>query len=285
MRGGLRLIGVTGALLSLAVAGCGKSEKEKLPDRGVGAQPRSLKINVAGTAKKPNFTLPDSTRAGLTRIDFSNDAQGMHSLQFVLIDGQHSDADAVKAAGAWADGGKPLPDWIHPAGGATATRSGTMSSTIQMLPRGHYVLIDTEIEGPTKVAATLEATGDTTGAVSGAPYRITEYDYGFKTVGLTHAATRILIENTGKQPHVLDAAPLKPGKTIADVKSYLKSQKGPSPVDDKQAVSTPVLDKGQKMQTSLRLNKGRYVLLCFVSDRKGGPPHAFKGMVAVANVK
>ncbi len=121
--------------------------------------------------------------------------------------------------------------------------------------------------------------------MSGAPARVDAYEYGFKAIGLTHAATRIEIQNTGKQPHVLDAAPLKPGKTIADVKSYLKSQKGPSPVDDKAGVSTPVIDSGQRIQTSLKLRAGRYVLLCFVPDRKGGPPHAFKGMVAVAQVK
>lgn len=31
--------------------------------------------------------------------------------------------------------------------------------------------------------------------------------------------------------------------------------------------------------------KGKYALLCFVSDRKGGPPHVAKGMVAEVTVR
>jgi hypothetical protein len=29
---------------------------------------------------------------------------------------------------------------------------------------------------------------------------------------------------------------------------------------------------------------GTYALMCFVPDRKGGPPHAFKGMVSEARI-
>jgi hypothetical protein len=285
MTGGARLIGVAGAALALAVTGCGKSEKEKLPDRGVGAQPRSLPINAAGTAKKINLTLPDSIRAGLTRIDFTNDAQGTHTLQFVRVTGQHSDADALKAGGAWAQKGKPLPAWLTPQGGTQPAASGVKNSTLQMLPRGHYVIFDTDAKGPPIVNATLEATGDVTGAVPGAPSRISAYEYGFKPVGLVSAGTRILIQNTGKQPHEVVAAPLKPGKTVGDLRSWAKRPKGPPPVEEKKSVHTPVFDSGQKAQIDLRLHKGKVALLCFVPDRSGGKPHAFKGMVAVANVR
>jgi hypothetical protein len=30
----------------------------------------------------------------------------------------------------------------------------------------------------------------------------------------------------------------------------------------------------------LELKRGKYALVCFVPDRKGGPPHAFKGMIS-----
>ena len=286
MTGGARLIGLGGALLALAAgtAGCGKSEKEKLPDRGIGAQPTALPINAAGTAKRANFTLPDSVRAGLVRIDFTNDAQGTHALQFVRVDAHHSDTAALKAAGGWIQNGKPLPGWIHPQGGTQAAASGVKNSTIQMLPRGHYVIIDTEAKGPPRVDATLEATGDAEGAVAGAPSRISMYEYGFKSADLVSAGTRILIQNTGKQPHEVEAVPLKPGKSAADVKRWLRTH-GPAPVDEKKGVHTPVFDAGQRAQIDLRLHKGRVALLCFVPDRSGGKPHAFKGMVSVANVR
>jgi hypothetical protein len=283
--GGARSIGIAAAVFALAVGGCGKTKKELLPGSSAGAQPRSLQINAAGTAKRANFTLPDSIRAGLTRIDFRNDAQGSHALQFVRVDGSHSDAAALKATGGWANGGHPLPAWLHPQGGTQAAPSGTRNSTIQMLPPGRYILVDTEAKGPPAVAATLNATGDSTGAVPGAPSRITTYEYGFKSVGLVAAGTRILIQNTGRQPHEVEAAPLKPGKTAADVRRFLKDHKGPSPVVDKAGVRSAVFDAGQRAQVDLRLHKGRVALLCFVPDRKGGPPHAFKGMVSVANVR
>jgi hypothetical protein len=34
---------------------------------------------------------------------------------------------------------------------------------------------------------------------------------------------------------------------------------------------TAVLDGGTTQVTDLRLNKGKYALVCFIQDRKGGP--------------
>ena len=33
------------------------------------------------------------------------------------------------------------------------------------------------------------------------------------------------------------------------------------------------------------LRQGRYALICFISDRQGGPSHAAKGMVRVVDVE
>ena len=41
-----------------------------------------------------------------------------------------------------------------------------------------------------------------------------------------------------------------------------------------------MLDGGREQVVDLELRKGAYALVCFVPDRKGGPPHAFKGMVS-----
>lgn len=35
----------------------------------------------------------------------------------------------------------------------------------------------------------------------------------------------------------------------------------------------------------LDLKRGKYVLVCFVSDREGGPPHVAMGMIAEATVE
>lgn len=282
MRGGARLIGVAGAALAFAVAGCQHTTPEQ-PAHGTGVQPKAFLINGAGTAKRLSLQIPDSIRAGITSIVFQNDAQGKHQLQFARVDGQHSDNAALKAATAWLSKGKPLPSWIHPAGGTPVTPSGTRSNAVEVIPQGHYIVADTAPAAPPKVSATFEATGTTEGALQGAPARIRTYEYGFKPIGLT-IGTRYLIDNVGKQPHFVEAAPLKPGQTLADVKKSLKSG-GKSPVNEGAAVRTPILDGHTRELIDLNLKHGRYALLCFVPDRQGGKPHAFKGMIGVANVR
>jgi hypothetical protein len=96
----------------------------------------------------------------------------------------------------------------------------------------------------------------------------------------------VLFDNTGSQPHMLAAAPIKKGKTLADVRRAIKSQKrGPSPVDDKSAVDLAVIDGHASQTVNLDLKPGKYALLCFVPDRKGGPPHVAKGMISEATVR
>ena len=92
--------------------------------------------------------------------------------------------------------------------------------------------------------------------------------------------------NYGKEPHFALAAPIKPGNTIEDVEKSLKSDSGPdAPIIEDKTVSTGILDGGRSQVVDLELQKGDYVLVCFVGDREGGPPHAFKGMVSEAVVE
>jgi len=49
---------------------------------------------------------------------------------------------------------------------------------------------------------------------------------------------------------------------------------------------TARIDGGTKQVIELDLDKpGKYALLCFVSDRKGGPPHGAQGMIAEVTVR
>ena len=40
-----------------------------------------------------------------------------------------------------------------------------------------------------------------------------------------------------------------------------------------------MIEGGESQLVEMDLEPGRYVMLCFISDRQGGPPHALKGMV------
>jgi len=56
-------------------------------------------------------------------------------------------------------------------------------------------------------------------------------------------------------------------------------------VDFEGGVGTTVLDGGKKQVAELEFKKGKYAFVCFIQDRKGGPPHVAKGMVQEVEVK
>jgi len=98
----------------------------------------------------------------------------------------------------------------------------------------------------------------------------------------------VTYDNKGKQAHHVVAFPFRGDATLDQAKAAFKSEgepKGPPPVDFAKGQGTVVTDGGTKIVTDLKLARGRYALVCFVSDRKGGPPHVAKGMIAEAQVK
>jgi hypothetical protein len=81
--------------------------------------------------------------------------------------------------------------------------------------------------------------------------------------------------------------PYKPGATLAEVrKAFRRTGGAEPPLDFSNVAYTARIDGGTKQITELDLAKpGKYALLCFVSDRKGGPPHVAQGMVAEITVR
>ena len=45
-----------------------------------------------------------------------------------------------------------------------------------------------------------------------------------------------------------------------------------------------MLDGGAEQVTDLEFVKGKYALVCFITDRKGGPPHIAKGMISEVDI-
>lgn len=80
---------------------------------------------------------------------------------------------------------------------------------------------------------------------------------------------------------MIGAAPIKPGKTIEDVREYAKTEKGEDPTEKDGTFETAILDGGVAQVVDLDFKRpGKYVLLCYVPDREGGPPHLVKGMIS-----
>ena len=114
------------------------------------------------------------------------------------------------------------------------------------------------------------------------------FEYSFKTEGLKKGKNTILFENTGAQPHHLvcraDQARQRRSPTS---RSAFQTAVRHGRRSAKRRPSTAVLEGGTGQVVDARTSpkSGKYALLCFLTDRQGGPPHVAKGMVAEVDVK
>ena len=123
------------------------------------------------------------------------------------------------------------------------------------------------------------------GKLPSAPATVSAKEYSFDASGLKAGKNQIAFENIGAEPHHIIAVPMTPGATIADVRKFFKTEKGKPPIAFEETQSTSVIDGGTTENVELELKSGKYALLCFISDRAGGPPHAAKGMISEATVE
>jgi hypothetical protein len=276
------LVLAAAAALAIAGAGCGGDDDD---NGGAGgdqaARPSRLAIELSGSAKKPTFDLPASVKGGVVEIELTSSVAGEHGAQLVRVEGGHSAKEALAAADNWGGSGKGLPDWLFVAGGTPDVARGESVSVTQELEPGRYLVADVN----TNASAELEVTeGSGGGELPAAEGTITATEYAFETDGLKAGRNAVLFDNAGHEPHFVVASALRPGRTIADAKRFFETEKGAPPIDESRSFSTAVVDGGVKQSVELDLEAGRYVLLCFVPDRKGGPPHVAKGMISEATV-
>ena len=267
---------------ALPIAACGDDDDDKA---GGDSAPAKVALELTGSGKNVKLTGPASVEAGPAEITLKNSAKEDGGAQIIRIEGNHTAQDALAAGEAWGEKGKVLPAWVRLEGGALSTAAGKSSTVTQTLRPGKYVVADIESNS----FAEFEATGDGGGGgeePEAPAARIDAVDYGFESSGLKAGKNTVTFENKGKEPHFIVGLPIKPGKTIEDVKKFAQTEKGEPPFDEKNGpFDTAIIDGGLKQTIEVELKKGKYALLCFIPDRKGGPPHVAKGMVAEAVVE
>jgi hypothetical protein len=271
-------LALAAALIPALLAGCGGSSGQEKP-----LPKLAIKIEQFGPETQVGVT--KNVAAGVQQASFTNKAKGRHSAQLIRYEPGHDPQEALKAAQAWGEHGKPLPDWIHLAGGFGKLGSGATSEGAVKFEPGAYLVVDLEARGK-PVYGQFNTVGPpgknplptTTASIKAA-------EYSFSASGLASGNHRVLFDNTGSQPHMLAAAPLAKGATLADVRRYVKSGKGKAPIDQKKSFDLAVIDGHTSQDVQLNLTRGKYALFCFVSDRKGGPPHVAKGMISLADVR
>lgn len=281
-RKGLTLLAV-GACAGLAACGSDDGDSSTSAD----ARPAALTIVMTGDARAQRLALEgDAPPAGLTTVTFRNQARGSHEAQLVRVEGDRSQAEVLRTFAA-TDDAAPIPDWLRAAGGAGNAAAGETISSTQVLGPGTYYAIDTN-GGRRSAFVTFEVTGDAgDAALPAADATITAKEYAFDASGLRAGANEIQFVNDGREIHHVIALPLAQGRTAADFRRFIASdgRGGPPPVDFEAGANTSAFDGGTSGNVRLTLRRGEYVLVCFISDRRGGPPHAVMGMVREVTVE
>lgn len=294
MRGGsFTRIGIaTIAATSLAVVGgCGDDDDDGGSAAGTtepaDAQPAPLAISTSGTGKAATYTVPASVRSGVAEIAFTNRLKGPVDAQLLRFDAGHTAAETVKLVTADAD---KTPSWLHGAGGVSTVAPGQTGTVTQVLAPGNYVIVSPDPDAtpvkPAEFTVTGSAPADAT--LPEVPGSIVAKEYGFDITGLKAGTNEVSFKNTGREMHHAILAPVIGNPTQAEITKFLQSEGeggGKPPFDFKKITGTAVLDRDQQQNTELTLTKGRWIALCFISDRAGGPPHVAKGMLKQFDVE
>jgi hypothetical protein len=278
--GGVTLSAVLTAALALTACGGDGDAAKTGSTRLVPAGTKVGKLDITVTEPKPGrfrYYAPKTIRAGLVRIRLKNEGADIHKAQLRRVGEGHSVEEALRI-------GRPWPPWLTYAGGTSFARAGKTATAVQRLDPGTYwVGDDAEDRGE---IATLRVIGEPADAKLPAPQaKVTAVDYAFKFSDLEAGHAAVEFANSGKEPHHAYFALLRDGRTVAEALAFFEGKlSGPPPIDTEQNRETTVLEGGQRQVTRLELQSGRYAVLCFVSDRGGGPPHTEKGMLAEVKV-
>ena len=279
---------------TVVLAACGGDDKKSSSE---GDKPTTLRITASQPASgQYRIDVPASVKVGgIVKIEFHNADKVIREAQLIRIDGAHT-IDEVLAKRE-----VPRPDWLHVAGGVGSTKPGQTSTTFQELPAGRYVVVDTNSgEGSdapdyyTKGAlAPLQVTGG--GKAGHLPpgegvITIKERAPGFLSTTLKPGSHMVLIDNISSEPYDVAVEPILPGKTLEDIRKYLRSgSSGPSPFDDAHTMFTPQIegsdpDQVTRQVVQLDLQPGRYALTSYLTTRADGPSPAAKGFVIEVDV-
>ncbi|HEU0019687.1 MAG TPA: hypothetical protein VFQ14_05285 [Thermoleophilaceae bacterium] len=286
------------AALCLVPAACGSDDDDSGSSGGSSESSETAAVTLETTEPskgKVAIAGPDTVEAGVVEITLKNSGKSPHDAQILRVEGDRS-AQEVISNSVDSEEGAPIPDWITDGGGLGAVAPGESATVTEVLRPGTYYVLDTEsAQGSEQVnarkggVAKFEVTGEEVAdaELPETDATITAEDFSFETAGIVPGDNRLTFENTGKQLHHVIALPIAKGSTIADVKKFVSEEEsdGPPPVDFESAKSSAVIDGGQAQVIEMPFKKGKYALVCFITNRDGGPPHVAMGMIDELDVK
>ena len=285
------------------VIGCGDDDEAAKDTPAAPAQPARFQIEATAEGRRKALRLPSSVKAGLVEITLKNSDRAPRSAQIVRIDGDHTVDDVLKIVDADEEGVK-IPSWIQEGGGLGTVAPGTTATVTQVLTPGKWAIWDDEggdedRPGNSELGAKgeFQVTGDPGDAeLPALPATVIATDegegkdkkYAFEFKGLKAGRNQVRFENTGDELHHALFFPMAQGATLEKVVEFFKTEGeagGPPPVRFDRGFGTAVIDADNAQNVSLELTPGRYAVVCFISDREGGEPHAAKGMIEELTVE
>ncbi|MDP2710170.1 MAG: hypothetical protein Q8O56_03035 [Solirubrobacteraceae bacterium] len=226
-------------------------------------------------------------------LTLTNSDSVPRSAQIIRVEGDQTVDDVLEIVDA--DEDVEIPTWMQDGGGVGAVAPGATASATQVLAPGKYVIWDDEggdDDGPSNSDAGAKGEFTVTGPAVDAelpeqPATVTttddgEDEYSFEFSGLTAGTNQVRFENTGEELHHALFFPIQGNATIDDVTAAFTAEgppQGPPPVDFANASGTAVIDGDIAQNITLDLEAGRYAVVCFLTDREGGEPHAAQGMI------
>jgi uncharacterized cupredoxin-like copper-binding protein len=278
-----RCLPIAAGVLALMTSACERSTPGHDTAAAVQAAAAPTAANVVTiVAHEYALQLPDTIPAGLTTFRLRNDGKQTHEAALVRLDDGKTGADVI--AGSKTPG--PDASWAHWVGGPAAAipGGGQQPSVTVVLAPGHYAVL-CGVPGPdgrphwlsgmfkdftVSPSATAAAAPTSDAAVT-----LVDYDFQFATP-MTAGTHTVRVTNSGMQDHHMIIFRLAPGKSMADLLTWLNSETGPPPMV--WASGAGALSPGTVAYLNADFPPGEYVLLCFLPDTRDGKPHIAHGM-------
>jgi hypothetical protein len=287
----MRIRGRVLALLTapaLLLAACGGDGGDGGTQATAPPQPAKVTVTATASGKQVNFSVPAQLKPGAAQLELVNNTKEPAEIQIVQLDGGHTLAEFYPVIET--EESAPIPTWLHAFGGVGETSPGETRSVVVDLKAGKYAWFSgtaPEQEGAQPqyrrgAEGSFEVTGDASGAqLPATSAQVTAKELGptnyrFEATGFKAGTNQITFANGGAQLHHLVMAKLTQGATLDKVVEFFSTQKGAPPIDFDSSEITAVVDRGGKQVETVQLKPGSYALLCFLTDRAGGPPHVIK---------
>jgi hypothetical protein len=258
--------------------------------------PTTLTIETSDPSEESvSMAATDTVAAGPVEIELRNRGDTLHDAQLFRVSGDRPPADVMRMLEA--GDSQPKPRWLDLAGGVAAVAPGETVRATLILEAGTYYIADTQeravpsgghVTNAVKGGISrIDVRGDSTGDLPDTPSTIVARDYTYRTEGIAAGRNRVTFRNAGRQFHQAVAFPIRDGVSFRSGKRVIlerRQETGWAPVDVPHERATAVLSGGREQIAELTLDPGRYLLLCFVSDRFGGAPQWTLGMASRLDV-